>query len=433
MTHFRKCYTSKGEVRYRAEIRIKGAKSYSKTFFRLTDAKLWAQKNSENTQRLAAGISPTNQYTLSEAIERYREEATSVIRMSAVKFILTWWEKELGEIYLSTITPADLIKLRTKLLNEPKLGRCAKTGHATVPLYNEDGTPVLRKPKTIQNYLDVLSVVFNKAIMEWDWIERNPAQRVKKLKSNNERTRFLSDHYHLWPGEDETRHWDDLSKAQKQEALHKFPRAYELPRLIDALKSQQYLDKIHNNKPLWAYYLFVIQLGCGLRLSEATHMVWEENNLIDHPIVIADLKNEVLMLKSTKADSSPRMKPICKEAMVVLKKLYEERLYDSPLVFHGTTNKSPLKFDRRLRRAVKEAGLQDFRWHDIRHTTASYLSMMGAGQKEIMDALHHRSMKASERYQHLSSDHLRGLMDRLTNTVLEEKKAPSRFKKKSDT
>ena len=50
-----------------------------------------------------------------------------------------------------------------------------------------------------------------------------------------------------------------------------------------------------------------------------------------------------------------------------------------------------------------------------------------------MDALHHKSLKASERYQHLSSDHLRGLMNRLTNTVLEERRAPSRFKEKSDT
>ncbi|MFC3052291.1 tyrosine-type recombinase/integrase [Kordiimonas pumila] len=427
MAHIRKYYTSKGDVRYSAEIRIKGSKPYSKTFHRMTDAKLWAQQSTEKTQRQTAGISTTRQYTLTEAIERYRIEYLPTIKRAAVKYVLNWWERELGEVYLSTITPADLIKFRTKLLNQPKLGRCKKTGHATVPLYNADGTPILRKPKTVQNYLDVLSVLYNKAILEWEWVDRNPVQRVKKLKINDERTRFLSDHNHLWPGEEKPRHWDSLPTQLKAEAVKKFPRAYELPRLIDALKSQQSLEKVQNNKPLWAYYLFVVQLGLGLRLSEATHMVWEENDVIEHPVVIVDMKRSVLLLKSTKQDTSPRLKPLCDEVMTVLNILYAERRYDCPLVFHSAVPHKPLRFDRRLQRAVREAGLQDFRWHDLRHTTASYLSMLGAGQREVMEALHHRSMKSSQRYQHLTCDHLRGLMNRLTNTVLEEKESPSRF------
>ena len=112
----------------------------------------------------------------------------------------------------------------------------------------------------------------------------------------------------------------------------------------------------------------------------------------------------------------------------VLKILYEERRFDSPLVFHNADGTKPFDFKRRIYHAIRDAGLQDFRWHDLRHTTASYLSMMGAGQKEIMDALHHKSMKSSERYQHLSNEHLRGLLDKLSFTVLTEKEAPSRFK-----
>lgn len=427
MATFTKRYTSKGEVRYRASIRIKGSKPYSKTFMRLTDAKQWALQNEERAQRRISGLASTKQYTLAEAIERYRVEYLPSIKRAAVKYVLKWWEEELGDVYLSTITPADLIKLRTKLLNQPKLGRCKKTGHATVPLYNADGTPILRKPKTVQNYLDVLSVLYNKAILEWEWVDRNPVQRVKKLKINDERTRFLSDHNHLWPGDEKPRHWDSLSAQQKGEAVRKFPRAYELPRLIDALKSQQHLEKVQNNKPLWAYYLFVIQLGLGLRLSEATHMVWEENDVIEHPVVIVDMKRGMLLLKSTKQDATPRIKPICDEAMNVLKVLYEERRYDCPLVFHSAVPHKPLRFDRRIQRAIREAELEGFRWHDLRHTTASYLSMLGAGQREVMEALHHKSMKSSQRYQHLTCDHLRGLMNRLTNTVLEEKESPSRF------
>lgn len=431
MATFTKRYNSKGEVRYKAEIRVKGSGYFSKTFDRLTDAKTWAQTNTEKAQRHAAGLATKDRHTLAEAIERYRAEYLPSIRRNAVRYSLNWWERELGHVFMDIITPADLIKLRTRLLNEPKLGRCKKTGHSTVPLYHADGKPCLRKPKTVQNYLDVLSTLYNRAITEWEWVEHNPVKKVKKIKFNDERTRFLSDHYHLWPGEDKPRHWNSLSTQQKGEAVKKFPRAYEFPRLVDALKSQQYLEKIRNNKPLWAYYLFVIQFGCGLRLSEATHMVWEENDIVQHPIVIVDMKRSLLLLKSTKQDTSPRIKSICDEVMAILKRLYQERSFDSPLVFHGTQADKPLKFDKRIQRAIREAELQDFRWHDLRHTTGSYLSMLGAGQREIMEALHHRSMKSSQRYQHISNDHLRGLMNKLTTTVLDEQEAPSRFEQVS--
>ncbi|UTW58846.1 site-specific integrase [Kordiimonas sp. SCSIO 12603] len=432
MAYFRKYYTSKGEVRYKAEIKIKGAKPYSKSFRALSHAKLWARDQEHQSEKIIAGIKTHKQYTLSECVERYLEERMPERTYHRVKYLLTWWVEHLGDRFMDTLRSEELLRLRNLLMKEPAFYSHSKPGKPA-PKRNPDGSIRVRAPQTVQHYMDQLGVLYNVAINEWEWASSNPVQKIKKLEVNNERDRFLSDHFHLWPGEEEAWHWDELNKKEQQQARMKFPRAYELPRLIDALLDQVNKPQIKDNKPLWAYYLFVIQLGTGLRVSEANNLVWEENNLIEHPIVIVDMNRAVLHLKSTKNDKSPRLKPISKEAFEVLKILYEERRYDSPLVFHNTDGTKPFDFKRRIYHAIRDAGLQDFRWHDLRHTTASYLSMMGAGQKEIMDALHHKSMKSSERYQHLSNEHLRGLLNKLSFTVLTEKEAPSRFEKVSVT
>ena len=426
MAYCRKYLTSKGETRYRAEIRVRGAKPISKSFNRLTDAKVWAREEEARLQRYGAGIGDNKSYLVSDAIERYLEEHLPTLRRSGLKLAMNWWKQELGHMYLRAVGPSEIIAARNKLAKEPKVGRVPgkdKWG----PLYNHDGTPKLRSPKTIQDYVNYLGALFNKAMLEWGWAERNPVKGIKKLKIENERNRFLSDHYHLWPGDPEPRRWEDLSDEEKADAKRKFPRAYELPRLFEALKAHVDVPVICRNKPLWTFYLCIIQLELGLRLAEAANMVWEENDLIKHPIVVVDLTRKVLYLKRTKQDCSPRLKPISNGALNILLRLYEDRRFDSPLVFPREDGQGPFKFRERIVRAIRVAGLQDFRWHDLRHTTASYLSMMGAGQREIMEALHHKTMISSQRYQHLSNNHMRGLLNNLSDVVGDQKRSSSRF------
>ncbi len=426
MAHYKKYYTTTGEVRYSAEVRIKGVKPFCKSFARLTDAKQWAYAATEKARRQATGLPSSEQYTVAEAIDRYMCEHFPSISNQSIRSAMRWWRNHLGDRYLQTVKPSEIFEARELISKEP-IYKILPSGQKSKPETNVDGSLKLRKPKTVQDYVNALSFVYNKAVYEWEWLDKNPCDRVKRLKISNERTRFLSDYLHLWPNETEARRWDDLTPDEKEEARVKFPRAYELPRLIEALTAQADMGKFRNNHPYWGYYLFVIQLGCGLRRGEAEHLVWEENKVIDHPIVIVDMRREVLLLKSTKKDQSPRIKPICETAMSVLRELYASRRYDTPLVFPNEAGTKPLNFDKRIRKAIADAGLQDFRWHDLRHTTASYLSMMGAGQREIMEALHHKTLKASQRYQHLTCDHMRGMMNKFTDKILEEKEAPSRF------
>jgi len=63
--------------------------------------------------------------------------------------------------------------------------------------------------------------------------------------------------------------------------------------------------------------------------------------------------------------------------------------------------------------AVRRAGLGDFRWHDLRHTFASRLVMQGVDIRTVQELLGHRSIVTTQRYAHVSSEHLRSAVEKL--------------------
>jgi site-specific recombinase XerD len=60
-----------------------------------------------------------------------------------------------------------------------------------------------------------------------------------------------------------------------------------------------------------------------------------------------------------------------------------------------------------------EAGIKNFRWHDLRHTFASCLGMKGAPLEDIADLLDHQSLAITRRYAHLGPSKLRAVVSRL--------------------
>jgi len=59
---------------------------------------------------------------------------------------------------------------------------------------------------------------------------------------------------------------------------------------------------------------------------------------------------------------------------------------------------------RSFHTALKRAGIKDFHFHDLRHTSASYLVMRGASLKAVQEHLGHTSIAMTQRYSHLSGD-----------------------------
>lgn len=67
--------------------------------------------------------------------------------------------------------------------------------------------------------------------------------------------------------------------------------------------------------------------------------------------------------------------------------------------------------------ALAEAGIEDFRFHDLRHTHASYLAMAGASAAELKESLGHKTLAMVARNTHLSDGHKRQVARRLAGKI----------------
>ena len=91
---------------------------------------------------------------------------------------------------------------------------------------------------------------------------------------------------------------------------------------------------------------------------------------------------------------------------------------DSRLIFASKINPSkPYVFYKPWKRAVIDAELVDFRFHDLRHTTASYLAQNGATLLEIADVLGHKQIEVTKRYAHLCIGHKSSLINRVMGSI----------------
>jgi integrase len=69
------------------------------------------------------------------------------------------------------------------------------------------------------------------------------------------------------------------------------------------------------------------------------------------------------------------------------------------------------------RAAMRRAGIEGFRWHDLRHSAASHLAKSGANAMEIATLLGHKNLGMVRRYAHLANSHTRSLVDRVMQEV----------------
>jgi len=69
------------------------------------------------------------------------------------------------------------------------------------------------------------------------------------------------------------------------------------------------------------------------------------------------------------------------------------------LVFDGVC---PDYVTQTFRHACSDVGIADFRFHDLRHTAASWMRMSGADIHTVALALGHKDLRMAARYQHLS-------------------------------
>lgn len=121
----------------------------------------------------------------------------------------------------------------------------------------------------------------------------------------------------------------------------------------------------------------------------------------------------------------PKPTPVAPQAMSLLQARRDETrqgevtaLRDDGLVFPSRVTRSkPVALRTLWETALKRAGIEGFKWHDLRHSAASFLAKGGASLLEIGAVLGHKSANTTKRYAHLTEQHthdlVRGMAERL--------------------
>ena len=85
----------------------------------------------------------------------------------------------------------------------------------------------------------------------------------------------------------------------------------------------------------------------------------------------------------------------------------------SKLIFCHLDGSPIQKFDAAWRKACRLAGIEDFRFYDLRHTFCSNLLIAGAGIKDVKDMIGHHDIAMTDRYYHLALERKLILQERL--------------------
>ena len=139
----------------------------------------------------------------------------------------------------------------------------------------------------------------------------------------------------------------------------------------------------------------------------ATHTGLRRGSLFDLQWDQIDLANSVMRIPRTKSGRSLSV-PLNATAKGTLEKLSKEREPERnphcvPAQALEKNAGEPVQdIKNGFHAALELAGIEDFTWHDLRHTFASWLMMRGASLRSVAELLGHQSMKMTMRYAHLS-------------------------------
>ena len=222
-----------------------------------------------------------------------------------------------------------------------------------------------RSAATANRYRSALSHVFTIAIKEWQWLGRSPLEMVSKPKEKNARVRFLT--------------LDEI-KALLQAASHE------------------------KRKPLCLIVLMA--LSTGARKMEILTLKWSD----------VDMERGVAVTHDTK-NSESRTLHLSGPALAELVEYSQYRHPKSKLVFPNRFGDEPVDIQDEFKRALKLAGIQEFHFHDLRHTAASYMAMNGANASDIAEVLGHKSLDMVKRYAHLSKKHTAGVVASMNEKI----------------
>lgn len=354
-----------GKKSYTASVRIKGHPAVNKTFAKKTDAETWANaieieiKENMNFPNRAA-----QKMTVGNLIDRFLKyelpKKKPKIQKDFIK-ALNWYKNEIGCLYLLNVQTSKLVECRDKLSQKLK----------EVPMKNGaiKITDEKISPATVNRYMTYMRVVFSYAVNDLDILDLNPMSKVKKLSENNERTRCLE--------------------------------LEEIPKLLEACKK-------HSQE---LFICVLIALLADARKSEILNLTWENVDLTHKMFYFLNRKNKQNI-------GVPIHDYLCRELSTYKQQCKLRNLKNDYLFMTEDGKPKETLIGKAFPKVVQSCGIENFRFHDLRHTGASWQAMSGISQPITQRILGHKSPLMTNRYSHLRDEGLRPAVNQVGDILL---------------
>ena len=275
---------------------------------------------------------------------------------------MLWWREQIGHLTLTEIDSDHIYFALNDLASKPAR-YWAGTDADGKPIFKSKGKPYAQA--TINRYAATISALFtwcvHKRLTPKQW--EHPCRGIERRPENNEVVRFLS-------------------KEERE-------------RLLEAAQKSKW-PKL--------YLLVLLGLTTGARRGELMNLRWADIDFERSEARIARTKN-----------SEPKVLPLLNTALNLLQQFRSapERLIFASRKFPD----QPFNFVPCWQLALKQAKVKAFRFHDLRHSCASYLAQEGATLLEIADVLGHRQISVTKRYSHLTTHHKARLLKRVLGHI----------------
>lgn len=271
---------------------------------------------------------------------------------------LAWWQTRLGHLALQDLSDDHIHACLEDLAGQASRYFAGLDADGK-PIHKARRKPVA--PATVNRYNAALAAVITWAIKKRIAPKQfvHPCRTVERRTENNERVRFLSDD--------------------------------ERGRLLQACQGASWTK---------LYLVVLMALTTGARKGDLTALRWKDIDFERMQAYCGRTKN-----------GDPRVLPLVPTVMDLLR---QHRARDAALIFESP--RAPDKafdFKTPWQRALAQARVRDFRFHDLRHSCASALAQDGATLLEIADVLGHRQLDVTRRYSHLTTGHKRALIHRV--------------------
>jgi len=298
---------------------------------------------------------------LAELVDLYMAHYAG--RDPAISQRLQWWGPRLGNMAYTAISDDHVFSALEELASTPAKYFAGLDADGK-RIFKSKGTPMA--PATVNRHHQALASVFTWAIKRRiapkGWV--NPCRSVEKRSEvGNAKTRFLTDS--------------------------------ERTRLLAACRSTTWPKM---------YLLVLLALTTGARKGELLGLRWADIDLQQRLAHIGRSKN-----------GDAKALPLVAAAVAELEKF---KAAPESLVFTSTkVPGKPFGMEVAWRQALKAAHIRGFRFHDLRHSCASFLARSGATLLEIADVLGHRQLQMTKRYSHLTTQHKAELITRVMGGI----------------